>query len=120
VVIIWKARMSFIYVNPGGNMFSSFKKRIGDKEYTFYRTRVSEDIVYFALFENAGSRDSIKISKDTFGQWKLTSFSAKNIDNKEEFIEAVTLKESQCNQTISVKNIVSLKACCYFAYLSFP
>jgi hypothetical protein len=74
-------------------MTTCFKKRVGDKEYTFYRTRVSEDIVYFALFENAGSRDSIKIAKDAFGRWKLSSFSAKNIDNKEEFIEAVTSNE---------------------------
>jgi hypothetical protein len=81
-------------VNPGGNMFSSFKKLIGDKEYTFYRTLLSNDIVYFALFENAGSRDSIKISKDAFGRWKLSSSTVKNIDNKEEFIEAVTLNES--------------------------
>ena len=73
---------------------SSFKKIIGNKEYAFYRTRVADEVVYFAIFNANGSRTSARITKDMSGKWKFVSSIPDEMKmNQASFLEAVTLNE---------------------------
>lgn len=73
---------------------SSFKKVIGNREYVFYRTRVADDVVYFALFNTSGSRTSVRITRDVSGKWKFVSSIPDELKmNQSSFLEAVALNE---------------------------
>ena len=76
-------------------MADTLKRKIADKEYTFYRTSLMDNITYYVLFDSEGKRDSVKISKNTQGVWTLDSSNAPHYiqDAVAEMIEAIRLKE---------------------------
>lgn len=74
---------------------SSFKKVIGNTEYVFYRTKVADDIVYFALFGGNGSRTSVRMIRDLGGKWTFASSVPDEIKmNQASFFESVERNET--------------------------
>lgn len=46
-------------------MLNTFKSKIGETEYSFYRTtNLKDEIVYFIMYTSEGQRNSIKVTKD--------------------------------------------------------
>ncbi len=76
-------------------MADTLKRKIADKEYTFYRTSLMDNITYYVLFDSEGKRDSVKISKNPSGVWTLDSINAPGYiqDAGPEMIEAIRQNE---------------------------
>jgi hypothetical protein len=75
-------------------MATTFKKIIQETEFTFYKTQVLDEIVYFVLYNQGKSRELLRIGKDALGQWVMpTDLPYFLLQSKQQFIRAVEENE---------------------------
>jgi hypothetical protein len=75
-------------------MATTFKKIIAETEFTFYRTQILDEIVYFVLFGRGGKRELFKIAQDSTGNWTAPPDLPTSLQQAEQqFISAVRENE---------------------------
>ncbi|MGZ8545707.1 MAG: hypothetical protein ACXWV0_10445 [Flavisolibacter sp.] len=63
-------------------MAESFKKNFSGIEYAFYRTTILDDITYYIMFDEKGSRNSVRVARID-GEWRLPDTVPKHINNNQ-------------------------------------
>lgn len=83
-------------------MQTSFKIKVGDRDYTVYRASLMDNIVYYALFTENGERSSIKIDQ-TRGYWGVPSLVRPPVSQHlPEIIAAVQENEKSSVQALRI------------------
>ena len=76
-------------------MKSVFKRTIQQKEFTFYRAMEGEEVVYLILFDKKGKRESVKLEKNQYGQWRPVHDNTGNVEAHTYFNWAQAISENE-------------------------